>query len=106
MLGQSHPTNTNPTKLYAAGSGKTAIVKRLFVCNTTGSATTFRIFHEYSGNGTSVSTALYYDESLAANETKNIEVYIPISKGSQLNVRSSTGNDITFTAYGTETTRN
>ena len=106
MLGQIQPTDTNPNALYAPESGKSGIIKRLFICNTTANTPTFRIFHEYAGTGTSVSTALYYDVSLSANEVKNLDVYIPVSRGSQVNVRCSAGNEVTFTAYGTETTRN
>lgn len=103
-LGQLRPADTNAASLYSPASpAKRAIVRTIIVANNTGSAATFRIFHDNDGTTYDQSTALYYGKSVAANDTHKIETYIVMDDTSgNLAVRTGTANALTFTAYGAE----
>ncbi len=103
QLFQSHPSDTASLSVYTAGL-QTEFT-HIVICNTTGTAATYRIFHDDDGSTFDQSTALYYDASIAANSTLRITADtinsgISIKKGGQLAVRSSTASALTFTGYG------
>lgn len=80
-------------------------VTRIVICNTTGNAPTFRLFHVRGGEVADETTALYYDSPLTANQTKELKAEgagggYHLDAGDQLVVRSSAASEITFTAYG------
>lgn len=103
LLGQVAPADTNPASLYSPASGVEARVNIVVVCNTTGSAATFRIFHDDTGSAWGTGKALCYDESVAANTTVKKALGIAMNDASgYLGVRSDTAGALTFTAYGTE----
>jgi len=106
-LAQIRPANTSNATLFSP----TVVTEltSIFVCNTTGSAATFRLFH--SRGATVVfdqTTALYYDFSVAANDTKVIRASaigggLQTESGDDIGVRSSTASALTFTLYGVTT---
>ena len=104
LLGQLRPANTTAASLYSPGADVTAaIIKTILVCNQTGSAATFRLFHDDDGTTYDESTALYFDESVAANTTKEINLFMAINNSSgNIGVRTGTNNALTFSAYGAE----
>lgn len=104
QLGQSRPSGTTAASIYSPASGIRAIVKTIFVANNTGSAATFRLFHDEDGTTYDESTALDFDVSVSANSTTlltdlNIGM---INSSGNLAVRTGTGNALTFTVYGEE----
>lgn len=108
QLGQSRPSDTTAVSLYSPASGiVSAEITSLFVANTTGSAATYRIFIDDDGTTYDQSTALAYDVSLAANTFTEIlsgsKVFMNNASGN-LAVRAGTGNALTFTVFGIETT--
>jgi len=105
LLAQSRPSNTTATTLYTAGM-KTEVT-RIIIANTTGSAATFRLFHDDDDGGTTMdeTTALIWDNSIATANYVDIQAYldgagITIAAGGSLGIRSGTGNALTFSAYG------
>ena len=104
QLGQARPGDTNNATLYSPPTNVlTTNITKVFVCNTTGNTPSYRIFIDDNGTTGDQTTALYYDNAMAANTTEIIELDMPMNDGSgALIVRSSAANEITFTAYGVE----
>lgn len=101
-LGQAAPADSNNADVYTVASGRQAIVSSIVICNTTGSAATFRVFQRIDGATAATSNAIAYDTSVAANSTTTIEVKITLDASDVLTVRSGTGNALTFTVNGSE----
>ena len=105
QLGQHRINSTTATSLYSPGASTTAIVKSVVICNQTGSADTFRLFVDDDGTTYDQTTALYYDVSITANTTIQIDTYWPMNDADgNLATQNATANALTFTAFGVEIT--
>jgi len=105
QLAQSRPSDTNAVSIYSPGADTESIIKSIVVCNTTGLAVTYRIFHDDDGTTYDESTALFFDVSLAANSTDTLELNLTMNDSSgNIAVRTGTANGLTFTVYGAEIT--
>lgn len=105
QLGQARENSTNAVSVYSPASSTTAVIKSVVVCNNTGSAATFRLFLDNDGTTYDQSTALYYDTSIGANTTVQIDTYWPMDdENGNLAYRSDTANAITITVFGAEIT--
>ena len=103
LLGQSRPANTSNATLFLAQIG--VEITRIVVCNTSGSAATFRLFHDQGGETFDQSNALRYDVSLAGGEFAEViggsqGAGLQMEVGDAIGVRSSVNDALTFTAYG------
>ena len=103
LLGQAMPTDTTAVTIYTKPVDAVVFLDQIIVCNTSGGTPTYRIFHDDDGATYATSNALFYDVPMVANTSVIIDI-----KGSlytalgTIGVRSSSGNDITFTLYGEE----
>jgi|TARA_R100001244_G_scaffold124675_2_gene94550 hypothetical protein len=109
QLGQARPANTTAVSIYSPTDGTRSEILQILVCNTSGSAATFRIFHDDNGTTYDQTTALYYDKSVNADDTLRIWPNKPpgfamYNTDGNLAVRTSSGNALTFTVYGNEIT--
>ncbi len=105
QLGQLRPANTTAASLYSPGANTTAIIKSIVVCNTTSGAPAFRIFIDDDGTTYDETTAHYFDVSMVANETLQIDTFWAMNDSTgNLAVRTDTNDAITFTAHGVEIT--
>ena len=103
QLGQAAPVNTTAATLYTRPQNTTAYLDQLFVCNVTGGAVTCRIFYDDDGATYSVGTALYYDKSVAANDTLLIDLKIGMDTANgTVGVQTGTADALTFTLFGEE----
>ena len=103
QLGQARPANTTAVSLYSPGTGVTAIIKGVFIANTTGTAAKFRLFVDDDGTTYDESTALYWDASVPANSTVEICTFMAMNNASgNMAVRTDTASALTFTAFGAE----
>jgi hypothetical protein len=103
QLGQLKPANTTAASLYSPGAGVTAIVKSIWICNTTSATATFRIFVDDDGSTYDESTSLFWDVSLSGNTTIELNTFIALNNSTgNLGVRTSSANTLTFTAFGAE----
>ena len=103
QLGVVRPANTTAVSVYSPGNNLIAIVDAIWICNQTGTAATYRLFHDDDGTTYDQTTALVYDTSLAANATIIIDepIYMNNPNGN-LGVRTGTNSALTFIVYGRE----
>jgi hypothetical protein len=101
VLGQSAPTAATLTDLYTVPSATTAIVSSVAVCNTSTSATTFRIAVRI--NNAAISTASYVAYEIPINGVSTTEVALGITMGTAdvLTVYSLSGT-CSFNAFGVQ----
>lgn len=105
ILGQIRPSSLDPVSLYSPGANTNTIIKVIYVCNTTSSATSFRIFVDDTGSSYDETTALFYDVILAANTTVEIATYIAMNNQlGNIGVRTADVDALTFTIFGAEIT--
>lgn len=102
LLGQAQPTTT-AAAVYTKAQNTVVFLDSLYICNTTGSAATYRVFVDADGDTYDTSTALWYDTSLAANTTVvyDLKAYL-LEEGASVGVRSGTATALTFTLFGEE----
>lgn len=104
ILEQAQLSTTNATALVAPTRKTKALVSKVALCNTSGSAVTYRLFATESGSSFGVTNALYYDKSLAANTTDFLdfgEIPLAIDYDGQLAARCNTADVLTITVFGT-----
>ena len=104
LLAQVRPSNTTAATAFTA-TLRTEIT-RVLVANTTGSAATFRLFHDDDGSTYDETTALIWDNSIATGAYVDLQAYldgsgITLMPSGTLGVRSGTGSALTFSVYGT-----
>lgn len=106
ILGQARPANTTAVSLYTPALNVIGYIKRVHICNTTGSSTTFRLFVHQTGTTYDQTTALEYDKSCGANNSVSIdfgEEGLPMNNNSgNFAVATGTNSALTFTAWGYE----
>jgi hypothetical protein len=101
-LGQQAPSTTNNVDIYTVPASTEVIVSSIFVCNTTDTTATFRIFQRIDGATAGVANAIAYDQTVPGNSTTTIESKITMNASDVLTVRSGTANSLTFTVNGSE----
>lgn len=105
QLGQARPADANAVSIYSPAVSVETRVTSLVICNTTGGAVTYRVFHDDNGVTYDENTALFWDEAIPANSSINRPLRVDMADpAGNLAIRSSDANALTFTAYGTETT--
>lgn len=102
FFGQSNPGTSN-TVIYTVPAASIAVFKSIFVCNTSGTNRTYRVFAALDGSTFDATTAVLYDATIEANETKLILSTLTLPAGGAIAVYGST-TDVTFTISGTVTT--
>jgi len=110
QLAQVRPAGTTAVLGYEnpvppQGRGLNTEITLVVVCNTTGSAANFSVYHDNDGDTFDQTTALYYGKSLAANETLFLSIPSPnsgvaVKAGGKIGVQSSVANALTFSLYG------
>lgn len=102
ILGQSQPTATILTNLYAVPVSKQAVASSINVCNQSNSqAATFRISVAPAGVADSLVQYIYYNLPLSASDTFVTTIGITLSAGDVIRCYSSTSN-LSFHIYGME----
>jgi UTP:GlnB (protein PII) uridylyltransferase len=103
QLAQATPPDTTAVSIYSPDRRDKFTIENIIICNTSGSAVTYRIFVDDDGSTYDTTTAIAYDVSLTANTTDIIEVNLYMSDPEgNLAVRTSTGAALTFTVNGSD----
>lgn len=105
ILAQSRPSDTTAVSAYSPASGVHTEITQILVCETAGNTPTYRIFLDNDGTTYDQTTALFYDNAMAANTTEELiqhgSWWMTNSSGN-LAVRTSAGDELTFTVFGVE----
>jgi glucose-6-phosphate dehydrogenase assembly protein OpcA len=101
VLGQVNPSATTATTLYTVGSGKSAVVSTITVCNQASSTATYRIAIRVAGASLSAEDYIAYDSTVAANDTTALTLGITLAATDVITVYAST-TTLSFNAFGSE----
>jgi len=103
VLGQSDPAATTVTTLYTVPDKTMTTVSSIVAANRTGSAITFRLSVHVEGASADDKQYLYYDKSVAANDSLTIVIGITLNQSDVVKVYTS-AVDMSFNMFGCETT--
>lgn len=103
ILGQSAPSATTNTDLYAVPSATQALVSTLVICNRANTSATFRVACRPDNAEIADSHYINYDVAVGANDSINLTLGISLGANDRVTVYASTAN-LTFTAFGSEIT--
>jgi hypothetical protein len=101
VLAQSAPSATTNTDVYTVGSGKSAVVSTITVCNRAGTAATYRIAIRVAGSALSNEEYIIYDTQVPANDTISLTLGITLAATDVVTVYASTAN-LSFNLFGAE----
>ena len=100
ILGQAAPGATTEDDLYTAPAG-TTVVSTLTVCNRNAAAATFRVSVSQGGGATANKDYVYYDVTLAGNDTFGATMGWTLAATDVVRVYASTAN-LSFNLFGQE----
>ena len=103
VLGQLDTAATTVTTLYTVPSETVTTISSIVAANRTGSAITFRLSVHVAGASADDKQYLYYDKSVAANDSLTIVIGITLNQTDVLKVYASAVN-MSFNVFGVETT--
>jgi len=101
VLAQSAPSATTNTDVYTVGSGKSAVISTITVCNRAASAATYRIAIRVAGSALSNEEYIAYDATIPANDTIALTLGITLAATDVVTVYASTAN-FSFNLFGSE----
>ena len=102
VLGQLDPAATTTTVLYTVPDMTQTTISSIVAANRTGSAITFRLSVHVAGAGANDKQYLYFDKSVAANDSLAIVIGITLNQTDVLKVYTSAVN-MSFNVFGCET---
>ena len=102
VLGQLDPAATTTTVLYTVPDMTQTTVSSIVAANRTGSAITFRLSVHVAGASADDKQFIFYDKSVAANDSFSIVIGITLSQVDVLKVYTSASN-MSFNVFGCET---
>ena len=103
VLGQVDPAATTTTVLYTVPDKTQTTVSSIVAANRTGSAITFRLSVHVGGATADDKQFLFYDKSVAANDSLSIVIGITLDQTDVIKVYTS-AVDMSFNLFGCETT--
>lgn len=103
ILGQSKPSATTLTDIYTVPAATSAIVSTITVCNQSATATSFRISVAPAGAADASSQYLYYDVTIAGNDTFAATMGISLETTDKIRVYNTLAT-LSFTVTGVEIT--
>lgn len=105
QLFQSRPSGTSAASVYSPPDSTTTIVKQIIIANTTVGAAAFRLCIDDDGTTYDETTALYWDVSIDANTTLQINCYIGMNNtNGNIAFRTDTASALTISGFGVEIT--
>ncbi len=101
VLAQSAPSATTNTDIYTVGSGKSAVVSTITVCNRANTSATYRIAVRPAGATIANQHYIAYDATVPANDSINLTLGITLAATDVVTVYASTAN-LSFNIFGSE----
>ncbi len=102
VLGQLAPSATTNTTLYTVPSITSTTTSSLVICNRSTGALTYRIAVRPLGAAIVNKHYIYYNKTLAANESFAAILGMTLDSADVVTVYASSG-DLSFTLFGVET---
>jgi hypothetical protein len=101
-LGQSNPSATTETELYAVPSLTSTVVSTVTIANQAATSATYRIAVRPAADAsTAAKHYIVYGATVAANDTTMLTLGITLAASDTLRIYASTAN-ISFSAFGSE----
>jgi hypothetical protein len=101
ILGQSSPSATTSTDLYTVPPATSAVCSSVSICNRGATQTTFRVSISQGGAAITNKDYLYYDVTLAGNDTFIATIGVTLAATDKIRVYSGSSN-LSFQVWGTE----
>lgn len=101
VLGQSAPAATTATDIYTVPAGKSAVVSTVTICNTGGTALTYRVSVRIAGAAATAAQYVAYEASLPAYSTDLMTIGITLAATDVITVQSSLAT-ASFNVFGSE----
>jgi hypothetical protein len=101
VLAQSAPSATTNTDVYTVGSGKSAVVSTITVCNRSASAATYRIAIRVAGATLANEDYIAYGATCPANDMIALTLGLTLAATDVVTVFASSG-DLSFGLFGSE----
>jgi hypothetical protein len=101
ILGQNSPSATTETALYTVPSSTSTVCSSIIVCNRGTTATTFRVSLSQAGASTASKDYIYYDVTVAGNDTFIATIGVTLATTDVVRVYSGNSN-LSFQLFGTE----
>ena len=102
VLGQVNPSATTTTDLYTVPDLTQTTVSSLVICNFGSNQGTFRVSVHVGGAAADNKQYLYYDKTLAANETFSAVLGLTLNQSDVVKVYAS-NTGLSFNMFGVET---
>ena len=103
VLGQVNPAATTLTTLYTVPSATSTSVSSIVVCNQAASSATFRVSIQVAAAADNAKQYLYYDTTVAANDTFIATIGISLATTDVVKIYAST-TTLSFSLFGVEIT--
>jgi len=103
VLGQSAPLAATLTTLYTVPGATQTVCSSITVCNRSATATTFRVAVRPAGAGISNEHYLYYDVTIAGNDTFVATIGLTLDATDVVSVYNTLAT-LSFNLYGQENT--
>jgi glucose-6-phosphate dehydrogenase assembly protein OpcA len=101
VLGQSNPSATTATTVYAVPASSSAIVSTMTIANLAASAATFRIAVRPGGETLASKHYIAYDVTVAALDTLTLTLGLTLAATDVVTIYASTAT-MAFAVYGVE----
>ena len=101
ILGQISPSATTETDLYTVPAATSTVCSSISICNRGATQTTFRISISQAGAATTNKDYLYYDVTLAGNDTFIATIGVTLATTDKIRVYSG-NSSLSFQLFGTE----
>ena len=101
ILGQT-TGSLSDTNLYTVPIGSTSVISTITVCNTTGSALTYRVAAIPSGSTLANRHYIAYETNIGANDTTALTLGITLASEDMLNIYGS--GSLAFSVFGSQIT--
>jgi hypothetical protein len=101
ILGQFSPSATTSTDLYTVPAATSTVCSSISICNRGGTQTTFRVSISPAGAAIANKDYLYYDVTLAGNDTFIATIGVTLATTDKIRVYAGNAN-LSFQIFGTE----
>ena len=103
VLGQLACAATTEETVYTVPNLAQTTISLITVCNRSGSAVTFRLYVAVAGASTDNKQYLYYDYSIAANDTLRVGCGVTLNQSDEVQFYASAAS-LSVNIFGVETT--